>query len=81
MQEPKITPPPKNCVGWVGLSRSPGKVRGSKEEEEEKKRENNNSVNSGHYVCLAAHLQRQPGSARSSLGPTSESINLPFLVN
>ena len=25
----------------------------------------------GHYVCLAAHLQCHPGSARTSLGPKS----------
>jgi hypothetical protein len=30
-------------------------------------REKNNEF-SGHYVCLAARLQRHPGSARASLG-------------
>jgi hypothetical protein len=30
----------------------------------------NNSVNSGHYVCLAAHLQCHLGSVRTSLRPT-----------
>ena len=29
----------------------------------------NNSVNTGHYVCHAAHLQSRTGNARTSLGP------------
>jgi hypothetical protein len=37
-------------------------------QEEEKIRENN-IVNSGHFICLAARLQRYPGSARTLLGP------------
>ena len=49
------------------LSRSPRKVREAEEEEEKRRRENNNSVNSGHYVCHAVHLQCCMGSTRTSL--------------
>jgi hypothetical protein len=48
-------------------------------EEREKERENN-CVNSGHYVCHAARLQRRTGSARTSLGPICISLTQHALV-
>jgi hypothetical protein len=40
-------------------------------EERRKKERENNTVNRGHYVCHAAHLQRRTGSARTTIGPKS----------
>ena len=65
------------------MSRSPRKLKA--ERLEERGGERNNCVNIGNYVCLAARLQRHPGSAHTSLGPKTVlfliSVSAPLEVN